>query len=230
MRPNLIEFVQACSPASQARVSDLPLAPDDQFTRDLVQVLPKLRAFAQRLANGRAAGDDLVQSAVLRAWRGRAGFVLGTNIEAWLFRILRNQHASDIRRSKAQPIESYSQDMDSVPGPENLEARLLFQDLHLCINNLSDHMRTALVLVAILGWSYEAAAEHAECTVGAMKTRVFRARCAVRESMNVGLDVRGDASVSECSFSDQLSGPHSSPVLLAKHELQSAKIVAALEI
>src|SRR6185436_19362668 len=65
--------------------------PDDVgFKRELVQLIPHLRAFARTLCGDPAAADDLAQDAMMKAWDARASFQMGTNMKAWTFMILRN--------------------------------------------------------------------------------------------------------------------------------------------
>ena len=64
---------------------------EGQFKRDLVGLIPHLRAFARSLAGDPAAADDLAQDAMMKAWDARASFEMGTNMKAWTFMILRNQ-------------------------------------------------------------------------------------------------------------------------------------------
>jgi DNA-directed RNA polymerase specialized sigma24 family protein len=69
------------------------------FERDLIALIPHLRAFARSLCGDATAADDLAQDAVAKAWASRNSFAMGTNMKAWTFMILRNQFYSDKRRS-----------------------------------------------------------------------------------------------------------------------------------
>ena len=77
-------------------------ADDEAFKRELVQLIPHLRAFARTLCGDPAAADDLAQDAMMKAWDARASFQMGTNMKAWTFMILRNQFYSEKRRSWRQ--------------------------------------------------------------------------------------------------------------------------------
>src|SRR6201987_6341656 len=72
---------------------------DEEFKRELVALIPHLRAFARTLCGDPAAADDLAQDAMMKAWDARASFEMGTNMKAWTFMILRNQFYSERRRS-----------------------------------------------------------------------------------------------------------------------------------
>jgi RNA polymerase sigma-70 factor (ECF subfamily) len=69
------------------------------FERDLIALIPHLRAFARSLCGDATSADDLAQDAVAKAWGSRNSFAMGTNMKAWTFMILRNQFYSDKRRS-----------------------------------------------------------------------------------------------------------------------------------
>ena len=73
-------------------------AEDKAFKRELVALIPHLRAFARTLAGDPASADDLAQDAMMKAWDARASYQMGTNMKAWTFMILRNQFYSERRR------------------------------------------------------------------------------------------------------------------------------------
>ena len=75
---------------------------DTIFQRELVKLIPHLRAFARTLTGDATQADDLAQDAMIKAWDARKSFQLGTNMKAWTFMILRNQFYSDKRRSWRQ--------------------------------------------------------------------------------------------------------------------------------
>src|ERR1700710_2384979 len=75
---------------------------DEGFKRELVLLIPHLRAFARTLCGDPTQADDLAQDAMMKAWDARASFQLGTNMKAWTFMILRNQFYSEKRRSWRQ--------------------------------------------------------------------------------------------------------------------------------
>src|SRR6202046_5773542 len=93
---------------------------DEAFKRDLVQLIPHLRAFARTLCGDPAAADDLAQDAMMKAWDARASFQMGTNMKAWTFMILRNQFYSEKRRSWRQTQldqEAAERTLGAADGP-----------------------------------------------------------------------------------------------------------------
>ena len=75
---------------------------EEALKRELVKLIPHLRAFARTLAGEQAGADDLAQDAMMKAWDARNSFQMGTNMKAWTFMILRNQFYSEKRRSWRQ--------------------------------------------------------------------------------------------------------------------------------
>ncbi|MEG2313240.1 sigma factor, partial [Brevundimonas sp.] len=76
-----------------------PSADDNAFKKELVGLIPHIRAFARTLTGDPTAADDLAQEAMMKAWDARASYQMGTNMKAWTFMILRNQFYSEKRRS-----------------------------------------------------------------------------------------------------------------------------------
>ncbi|HUI59625.1 MAG TPA: sigma-70 family RNA polymerase sigma factor, partial [Steroidobacteraceae bacterium] len=114
--------------------------------------------------------------ALTRAFTHINRFTPGTNLKAWLFTIVRNEHYSQLRRRK---FEVHGIDTDLLPEPSvppDHDAKLELRDLNRALAALSPGQRTALILVSASGFSYEEAAEICGCAVGTIKSRVARAR------------------------------------------------------
>lgn len=98
-----------------------PSADDDGFKKELVTLIPHLRAFARTLTGDPTAADDLAQEAMMKAWDARASYQMGTNMKAWTFMILRNQFYSEKRRSWRQTQldqEAAERTLVAVDDPE----------------------------------------------------------------------------------------------------------------
>lgn len=151
-------------------------AADPRFRDDLLAALPALRAFAVSLTGNVAQADDLVQETLLRAWQKQDRFEPGTNLNAWLFTILRNIFYSD-HRKRVREVEdqdgSYAARLATAPHQGD---RLDVEDLQSALAKLPPDQREALVLVGAEGVSYEEAATIMGCKVGTVKSRVSRAR------------------------------------------------------
>ncbi|RVU18675.1 sigma-70 family RNA polymerase sigma factor [Methylobacterium oryzihabitans] len=148
----------------------------DSFRDDLIAAAPALRRFALTLTANAARADDLVQDTMLKAWQNQNRFEDGTNLNAWLFTIMRNAFYSE-HRKRAREVEDgdgiYSARLVSAP---NQGDRLDVQDLQTALSKLVAEQREALLLVAVGDMSYEEAAALMDCKVGTVKSRVCRAR------------------------------------------------------
>ena len=117
-----------------------------------------------------------MQSTVLRAWANLDHFQHGSNLEAWLFTILRNSFYSEYRKRRWEvedPEGGYARTL--MVQPEQ-ESSLMLQDLQQALMRLPPDQREALLLVAEQGKSYEDAAALCGVAVGTIKSRVHRAR------------------------------------------------------
>jgi RNA polymerase sigma-70 factor (ECF subfamily) len=145
-------------------------------TDDMVALVPQLNSFARSLCRDGVRADDLVQEALARAIDNLERFQPGTNLKAWLFTIVRNEHYSQLRRRK---FEAVGVDTDLLPEPSvqpDHDGELELRDLNRALARLSPGQRTALILVSASGFSYEEAASICGCAVGTIKSRVARAR------------------------------------------------------
>jgi RNA polymerase sigma-70 factor (ECF subfamily) len=168
--------------------SDPDRAPDaDQgFKRELVALIPHLRAFARTLTGDPTAADDLAQDAMMKAWDARASYQMGTNMKAWTFMILRNQFYSEKRRSWRQiqlDQESAERTLVAIDDPAS---PIALDELRQGLAMLPAEQREALVLVGAGGFAYEEAADICGVAVGTVKSRVSRARRALHAILEDG--------------------------------------------
>jgi RNA polymerase sigma-70 factor (ECF subfamily) len=173
-----------------------PADRDETFKRDLVKLIPQLRAFARTLTGDPTAADDLAQDAMLKAWDARASFRMGTNMTAWTFMILRNVFYSEKRRSWRQTAldpETAERTLVAVDDPSSPVA---LDELRQALAALPAEQREALILVGAGGFAYEEAAEICACAVGTVKSRVSRARRALQDILARGAYERDRAPAS----------------------------------
>jgi RNA polymerase sigma-70 factor (ECF subfamily) len=149
---------------------------DDSRREMILAAVPRLRAFAISLTGSVDRADDLVQETLLRAWTHFDSFQTGTNLNAWLFTILRNLFRSDYRKRKREVEDGdgvYSQFLPSMPEQiGNIE----LAEFRTALAKLPPDQREALILVGADGLSYEETAQICGCAVGTIKSRVNRAR------------------------------------------------------
>jgi len=174
-----------------------PGADDVGFKRELVQLIPHLRAFARTLCGDPAAADDLAQDAMMKAWDARASFQMGTNMKAWTFMILRNQFYSEKRRSWRQSQLDQEAAERTLVAVDDPEAPVALDELRQGLAMLPAEQREALILVGAGGFAYEEAAEICNCAVGTVKSRVSRARRALHAILESGSYDRDGASAGD---------------------------------
>ena len=146
---------------------------DDQ---DLIACVPHLRAFARFLTGNRERADDLVQDTIVRALTAAHQFQRGTNLKAWMFTILRNQHYNDVRKARVRLQSLDDPSIDEPAAAPSQEARLEFGDFRRAFWQLAENQREVLILIGASGLSYDEAARICNCPTGTIKSRVSRAR------------------------------------------------------
>ena len=193
------------------RSYDLDEAAEAAFKRDLVGLIPHLRAFARTLCGDPAAADDLAQDAMMKAWDARTSFQPGTNMKAWTFMILRNQFYSEKRRSWRQSQLDQEAAERTLVAADDPAAPIALDELRQALSSLPDEQREALILVGAGGFAYEEAADICNCAVGTVKSRVSRARRALQGILEAGAYTRdgapaGEAMSSILADAERLSG------------------------
>ena len=148
----------------------------EEFKKELLEVMPHLRAFARGLCGRPDYADDLVQETTVKAWTARERYSPGTNMRAWTFAILRNHYLSEIRKSKRQTDLKEETAERLLVMDADQEGHLHLSDMQVALQKLSPERREAVLLVGAGGFSYEEAAEISNCALGTMKSRVSRAR------------------------------------------------------
>jgi RNA polymerase sigma-70 factor (ECF subfamily) len=149
---------------------------------------------ARYLTRDPSEAEDLVQETYLRALRGWLEFEPGTNLKAWLFRILRNAFVSRYRQGVRHPAadpydttepapEEAAVDVHSIGvlGPDQLR-RVLSSEIEAALRTLSEDART-VILLDLEGLTESETATVVGCAVGTVKSRLNRARAALRSKL-----------------------------------------------
>ena len=182
-------------------------ASPDSFRDAMIALIPALRIQAATRVRSRSEADDLVQETLTRAWCYRGSFQEGSNLKAWLFKIMQNCFYHDLSRQRdtVADIEGRWAAMLSVAPSQ--EWRLQYNDMLSALDHLPPDARAALVLIGASGCSYEEAAELANCPVGTLKSRVNRAREKLASLIDNGVDIHPARLTITPSASDHAHRP-----------------------
>ncbi|MGB3483507.1 MAG: sigma-70 family RNA polymerase sigma factor [Mycobacterium sp.] len=168
-----------------------------QFEQDVLPLRSKLLRGARRLTLNDADADDLLQETMLAAYRGFGTFTPGTNVQAWLFRIMHNRWINNYRRGQSRPTEVT---MDGIteaqlalgtdrtattPRSAEREVLDLLPDIRVraALGALPEPQRVVLYYADIEGCAYAEIAQMLGIPIGTVMSRVFRARKRLRVAL-----------------------------------------------
>src|SRR5918912_120993 len=155
------------------------------FARLLEAEIPRLRRYARALTRDVTRADDLVQSCLARAVAKQHLWQYGTDLRAWLFTIMHNQHVNDVRRGVREGITVELSEVPQLTAESNAIPSLQLRDLERAIAQLSGEQREVILLVGLEGMAYEEVAAVLNVPVGTVRSRLSRGREQLRRLMGV---------------------------------------------
>ena len=154
---------------------------DDTLHRNIETLLPRLKRYARQLTRDPIAADDLVQDCLTRALGKIHLWDPGTDLRAWLFTILHNQHIGLARRDMRQRAHTQWLNSDSSCALAPTQGvQLELRDLERALAQLPEEQRSVILLIGLEGMGYEEAASAVNLPVGTVRSRVSRGREALR--------------------------------------------------
>jgi RNA polymerase sigma-70 factor (ECF subfamily) len=172
-----------------------------RLREELLASVRSLRAFAVSLCGQPDRADDLVQETLVKAWSNIDSFQEGTNLQAWLFTILRNHYYSEIRKRRREVEDTDGQYAARLATHPPQQGHLDLADFKAALRDLPDDQREALILVGASGFSYEEAAGICNVAVGTIKSRVSRARSHLAKRLKIESEADiGPDSTAEAIF------------------------------
>jgi RNA polymerase sigma-70 factor (ECF subfamily) len=185
-----------------------PAAPGDETTQNVVSedfeagVLAQLDSLyrtALRLTRNQQEAEDLVQETMLKAFRFADSYQRGTNLRAWLFRILNTSAINRFRKQATHPVTTslpegedfylYNRIRDiagqelSAAAEDEVLGQYLDEDVYRALNNLPLNFRMPIILADIEGLSYKEIAEALNIPIGTVMSRISRARRQLQQSL-----------------------------------------------
>ena len=158
----------------------------DSFGKLIEEQIPRLRRYARALTRNASIADDLVQDCLVRAVAKQHLWQMGTDLRAWLFTIMHNQHVNFVRRSSREGVSVNVEQVASVlPIKSNALPSLELRDLRTAIDKLPVEQRQTILLVGLEGMDYESTAKILNVPVGTVRSRLSRGRAELRKLMGL---------------------------------------------
>lgn len=194
------------SPSSTSR-EPKELADRSHFADEAMQFAPQLFGTALRMTRNRADAEDLVQETMLKAFRSYASFESGTNLRAWLFRILTNTFINSYRAKQSRPLESELGELDDLYLYKRLpelathtqmqsaedEIFDLFTDdeVKQALEDLPEAYLLPVLLADVQDFSYQEIADMLDVPIGTVMSRLHRGRKALQKALVEFAEERG---------------------------------------
>jgi RNA polymerase sigma-70 factor (ECF subfamily) len=169
---------------------------DERFERDVVPVMGQLYPAALRMTRNASDAEDLVQETVAKAYAAFHQFKPGTNLRAWLHRILSNTFINGYRKKRREPIQDLGVDFQEdwqtgndplTPPARSAEAealeRLAGSEILQALRELPAEFRVAIYLADIEGYPYREIAEMMDTPIGTVMSRLHRGRAKLRQRL-----------------------------------------------
>ncbi|CAB4551085.1 unannotated protein [freshwater metagenome] len=171
----------------------------ETFTVDAMQYAPQLFSTALRMTRNRADAEDLMQETFTKAWRAFDSYQQGTNLRAWLFRILTNTYINKYNSQMRKPIETeldeveelylfkrlgaFDQSQLSQSAEDQMLEMFTDDEVKNAIEELPETFRIPLLMSDLEGFSYKEIAEILDVPIGTVMSRLHRGRKAMQKML-----------------------------------------------
>jgi RNA polymerase sigma-70 factor (ECF subfamily) len=171
----------------------------ETFSVDAMQYAPQLFSTALRMTRNRADAEDLMQETFTKAWRAFDSYQQGTNLRAWLFRILTNTYINKYNSQLRKPVETeldeveelylfkrlgaFDQSQLSQSAEDQMLEMFTDDEVKNAIEELPESFRIPLLMSDVEGFSYKEIAEILEVPIGTVMSRLHRGRKAMQKML-----------------------------------------------
>jgi RNA polymerase sigma-70 factor (ECF subfamily) len=186
------------------------VADQANFEKDAIQYAPQLYSAALRMTRNPADAEDVVQETYLKAYRAYDSFQEGTNLKAWLYRILTNTFINRYRKQQRRPSEVELGELQDLylfrrlgeesgatrSAEEDALEHFVDEDVKAAMESLPEHFLLPVYYADVEGFSYKEIAEVMDIPIGTVMSRLHRGRKALQQKLWKLAEERG------------LTGPH----------------------
>jgi RNA polymerase sigma-70 factor, ECF subfamily len=178
-----------------------------QFSELAMEHMPALYTAALRMTRNPADAEDLVQETFLKAYRSFDKFQEGTNLKAWLYRILTNTFINSYRAAKRRPEKADVEEVEDLylyrrlgdlrsgqlgrSAEEEVLENITDDEVKAAIESLPEAFRIAVLLADVEGFSYKEIADITEVPIGTVMSRIHRGRRALQKALTEYASARG---------------------------------------
>ncbi len=175
------------------------MTPQEDFTHDAMQYAPQLFSTAMRMTRNRNNAEDLVQETFIKAWRSFATYQQGTNLRAWLFRIMTNTYINKYNAQQRKPTETELDDVEelflykrlgavdqsqlSQSAEDQMLSMFTDDEVKNALEELPDQFRIPVLMSDVEGFSYKEIAEILEIPLGTVMSRLHRGRKSMQKML-----------------------------------------------
>ena len=168
------------------------MADQATFAEDAMPLMDGLYSAAMRMTRNAADAEDLVQETYLKAFNAYERFEAGTNLKAWMYRILTNSYINAYRKKQRRPDESDIDDIEDLylyrrlggaesavlsrSAEDELLAMFGEDEVKLALEDLPEHYRMPILLADVEGFAYKEIAEILDVPIGTVMSRLHRGR------------------------------------------------------
>jgi len=175
------------------------MSASEKFTSDAMQYAPQLFSTALRMTRNRSDAEDLVQETYIKGWRSFHTFQEGTNLRAWLFRIMTNTYINKYNAQKRKGTEvelddveelflykrlgSIDQSQLSSSAEDQMLDLFTDEEVKNALESLPEDFRIPVLLSDVDGFAYKEIAEMLEIPIGTVMSRLHRGRKAMQKML-----------------------------------------------